>query len=108
MIAGQEPRDKVHKDEWFTKDIHIKLVRQVDCVRSEDVTLAQGKITVKGHPSLQANLSLSAAQTATRCVETGADIYRALERQGLEMLNFAGTRGDNAKPAERSYEGLLV
>lgn len=90
------PRKKlVHENEWFTKDLHVKLVRQLDRVSPKDTSLANHKIKIKGHPSLKANISLSAAKSATRGVGAGADIYRALERQGMEMLNFSSTRGDN-------------
>lgn len=89
------PKKKFHENEWFTKDLHVKLVRQLDRVTAEGATLAQGKIKIKGHPSLQAGISLSAAATATRGVGGGSNIYRALERQGLKLLNFAGTRGDS-------------
>jgi pimeloyl-ACP methyl ester carboxylesterase len=90
------PRKKlVHENEWFTRDLHVKLVRQLDRVTTKDTTLAGGKITIKGHASLQAGVSLSAARTTTRSVGTAPDIYRALERQGMQLLNFSGTRGDN-------------
>ena len=90
------PRKKlVHKNEWFTKDVHVKLVRQLDHVTANDISLANHKITIKGHPSLQAGISLSAAETATRSVEGSSGIYRVLERQGMQMLNFSGTRGDS-------------
>ncbi|MBC8869342.1 MAG: caspase family protein [Planctomycetes bacterium] len=91
-----KPRKKlVHENEWFTKDLHIKLVRQLDRVSANDTTLANRQITIKGHPSLQANISLCAAKTATRGVGTGSDIYRVLERQGMEMVDFSATRGDS-------------
>jgi pimeloyl-ACP methyl ester carboxylesterase len=90
------PRKKlVLANEWFTKDLQVKLVRQLDRVTAKDTTLAGGKITIKGHPSLQAGISLTAAKTATRGLGAGLDIFRVLERQGMELLNFAGTRGDN-------------
>ena len=85
----------VHQNEWFTKDITIRLVRQLDRVSTRDTSLANRAITIKGHPSLQANICLSTAKTATRGVGTGTDIHRALERQGMELLNFSGTRGDD-------------
>ena len=89
------PRKKVHTNEWFTKDVHVKLVRQLDRVSTKDTSLANGKIKIKGHPSLKAGISLNAAETATRSVGGGADIYKVLERQGMSMLNFSGTRGDS-------------
>ena len=95
------PRKKlVHENEWFTKDLRVKLVRQLDRVSPKDTSLANHKITIKGHPTLKAGISLSAASSPTRSAGTGTDIYKALERQGLEMLNFSGTRGDNESVLE--------
>lgn len=95
LIFGETRKKVVHQNEWFTKDIHVKLVRQQDRVSVNDVSLANQKITIKGHPSLKAGISLSAAKSATRGVGDGADIYRVLERQGMELVNFSATRGQN-------------
>jgi pimeloyl-ACP methyl ester carboxylesterase len=86
---------KIHRNEWFTKDLRIKIVRRLDQVGANDAPLAKGKVVVKGHPSITANLSLSAAKSPTRGGGAGSDFYKAFERQGLELLNFAGTRGGN-------------
>jgi pimeloyl-ACP methyl ester carboxylesterase len=90
------PEQKMaHKNEWFTKNLRLKIVRQLDQVSDKETSLAKGQIVVKGHPSVKANLSLSAAKTATRGVGQDFDFYKAFEQRGMEMLNFAGTRGDN-------------
>jgi pimeloyl-ACP methyl ester carboxylesterase len=95
-IGSVKPVNKmVHQNEWFTKNCRIKVVRRLDQVGAKDVALAKGKIVVKGHPSIKANLSLSAAKSRARSAGDGADFYQAFERQGMEMLNFAATRGDN-------------
>jgi pimeloyl-ACP methyl ester carboxylesterase len=87
---------KKYENDWFTKNLRIKVVRQLDQVGVRDAKLAQGKIVVKSHPSIKANLSLSAAKTPSRSAGEGTDFYKAFERQGLEMVNFAaGTRGEN-------------
>jgi hypothetical protein len=95
-IGSVKPRDKmIHQNEWFTKDCRIKVVRRLDQVGANDSALANGKIVVKSHPSVTANLSLSAAKSRARGAGEGLDFYKAFERQGMEMLNFAGTRGDS-------------
>ncbi len=95
------PRKKlVHENEWFTKDLHVKLVRQLDRVSTKDTSLANHQIKIKGHPSLQAGINLSAATSATRSAGEGADIYRVLERQGMELLNFSSTRGESESVLE--------
>lgn len=90
----EEEREKITND-WFTKTIRVQTVRQVDQVDNKDSTLADGKITIKGHPSIKANLSLAAAKNPTRGVGQGGDIHRALEAGGMKLLNFSATRGDN-------------
>ena len=92
----------VHQNEWFTKDCRVKVVRQLDQVGMSDSALAKGKIVVKGHPSVKANLSLTAAKWRARSAAGGSDFYQAFERQGIELLNFAGTRGDNESILEIS------
>ncbi|WP_446010962.1 esterase/lipase family protein [Candidatus Electrothrix sp.] len=47
------------------------------------------KITIKGHSSLQADVSLSGVHPGSRSAGSDSDFYRALERQGLELLSFS-------------------
>lgn len=95
-VGTVKPMKKMaHENEWFTKGIRVKVVRQLDHVSAKEAKLAQNKIVVKSHPALKANLSLSAAKKPARAAGEGEDFYKALERQGLQLLNFAGTRGNN-------------
>jgi pimeloyl-ACP methyl ester carboxylesterase len=104
-IGSVKPMKKLtHENEWFTKHIRVKVVRQLDQVSAKGASLAKGKIVVKGNPAIKANVSLSAAKSATRSVGDGSDFYKALERNGMEMLNFAGTRGDNESILEFDIE----
>ena len=94
-VSFGEPRKKlVHKNEWFTKTIRVRLVRQQDRLGTEDRSLAGGRIVVKGHPSLKGQISLAGAPAGSRGMDGRLDFYRALERQGLELVRFRGTRGD--------------
>ena len=83
------------ENEWFTKSLVIKIVRRLDQIGTRDAQLAQGKIVVHAHPSLQADLSLGAAETATRGEGDRGGFHRGLERVGMELLNFSGTRGES-------------
>ncbi len=85
---------KIHHNEWFTKTFRIRLTRQLDIISPKDATLANGRITLKGHSSLKADISLGTAETGNRGVGYASDFHRALERQGMEMLNFSATRGN--------------
>ena len=96
-VSFGPPRQKlIHQNEWFTKTIRVRLVRQLDRVSTKDTALAGGRIGIKGHPSLQARVSLGTLPTSRRGAGVGvdSDFYRALERQGLELIRFAGTRGE--------------
>jgi hypothetical protein len=95
-VSFGEPRKKlVHRNEWFTKTIRVRLVRQLDRVGTKGVALAGGRIGIKGHPTLRARISLASAPAGSRDLADGAgsDFHRALERQGLELLRLSGTRG---------------
>lgn len=95
-VTFGEPRRKlIHKNAWFTKNIRVRLARQQDRVGTEDRSLAGGRIVVKGHPSLKGQISLAAAPTGSRGAGGGSDFYRALARQGLELVRFPGTRGED-------------
>ena len=94
LSFGKSRKKLVHKNEWFTKDLRIRLVRQVDRVSSKDTILGSGQIKIKGHSSLKAGIGLSGVKSTTRDAAAGSEFYRALERQGMELVNFSGTRGD--------------
>jgi pimeloyl-ACP methyl ester carboxylesterase len=95
-IGSVNPMSKLaYRNEWFTRNCRIKVVRRLEQVGARDASLARGRIVVRGHPSIKANLSLSAAKSHARGAAQGTDFYKAFERQGMEMLNFAGTRGDD-------------
>ena len=98
----QKPQKKLHRNEWFTRDCRIRVVRRLDQAGPKDAALAQGKIVVKAHSSVTANLSLSASKSPSRGSGGGQDYYQAFERLGMEMLNFSGTRGDNQSILELS------
>jgi len=110
LAFGDRRRKRVYKNEWFTKDLRIRLVRQLDSVTSRDAMLAGGKIRIKGHSSLTAAISISSVTTASRGASGHSDFSRALERQGMQLLNFSGTRGDVENVLEltdiRSAESL--
>ncbi len=100
LTFGPPKKKLIHENEWFTKDVHVKLVRQLNVVSKQDTSLANGKIKIKGHPTSQAAISLSAAQSGSRGLGTEPDFYLALQRHGMELINFSGTRGDNENVLE--------
>ncbi len=93
-VSFGKPRKKLnHKHEWFTHTIQVKLVRRIETVNIEDTKIANNQITIKGHPAFKAGISLNTIQSGSRSTSGDSDFYRALQHQGLTLLNFSGTRG---------------
>jgi hypothetical protein len=97
-IGSVRSRQKlVHQNEWFTRDLRIRVVRRLDAVGQQDLAIAGGQIVVKAHPKVQAQVSLASAKTVQATARGTGDasaFCKAFERQGLALLNFSTTRGD--------------
>ncbi|MCA9742399.1 caspase family protein [candidate division KSB1 bacterium] len=92
-LFGDDDEDEQgkHEDDWFTKTIRVQVVRQLEKVSNRDTAIAGGKIKIKAHPAMQADLSLTSARTGTRSAGGGSEIYRALERgAGMQLANLGG------------------
>lgn len=97
-MSDADPTKKLGaKNDWFTKDCRIKIVRQQDKIGKRDVTLAHGRIKIRGHDTVTGGLGLSAAIPSVRNVAEGQNFLEPFEKQGLELVNFAEpvTRGEN-------------
>lgn len=91
-----------YEDDWFTKMIRVRTVRQLNEVGKTPVSLVGGKVKIGGHSKIKAKVSLTASKTGTRAAG-GHDIAHALERQGFELaILSSGTRatGDGASVLE--------
>ena len=85
-------RDRLyHRNEWFTQDMTIRLLRRLGHVGKTDLVLVGGQITIKAHPSLQAGVGLGSVKTAACSATTVAD--QMLAREGLQRLSFGPPRG---------------
>lgn len=94
-IGSVRSRPKlVHQNEWFTRELRIRVVRPLDAVGPQDLSIAGGQIVVKAHPKVKAQVSLASAQAASRGVGASSDFCQAFARQGLSLLNFSATRGE--------------
>jgi pimeloyl-ACP methyl ester carboxylesterase len=84
-------------NDWFTKTLTIKTVRQLDHVSEKDTLLASGQITIKGHPSFKANISLAGGKPHTRSTNPGPDtiISNVFTGKDFELVQFAAARGDS-------------
>ncbi|MCP4156905.1 MAG: hypothetical protein GY757_54840, partial [bacterium] len=84
-----------HTNEWFTKNITFRIVRQLNRVVAEDTKLADGQVIVKGHPDFKANLSISGSRVSMRGTEHGL-VSKVFDSDDLRPLSFSVTRGDIA------------
>lgn len=87
-------------NDWMTKDLRIHIVRQVGAVQPDDVELCNGALVVKGHPSLQAGISLRSIDAGTRSTGGDAIIRRFLERSGMQAVDFTSSRGGASQALE--------
>ena len=91
---------KTYRNEWFTRNCRIHVVRRMATTGTADVAVAGGRIRIKGNAAVTANVAMTPAQPPTRGAGLAPDFHRALERQGLELLDFGNTRGSNANILE--------
>lgn len=91
---GRSRPKLVHQNEWFTRELRIRVVRRLDAVGPQDLSIAGGQIVVKAHPKVTAQVSLASAQAASRGIGASSDFCQAFARQGLSLLNFSTTRGE--------------
>ncbi|MGX9727007.1 MAG: caspase family protein [Candidatus Electronema sp. VV] len=94
-----KPQKKIYRNEWFTKTLRVTLVRRLDQVGAKDVvvvtqkvpvaskpaadrpvtrslrevTYREQKITIKGHTSFKADISLMGEQAGSRSVAGDSD-----------------------------------
>jgi Caspase domain len=93
IASVEPPRSVAHRNEWFGKDMAIRVVRRLDVLGAADRTIANGMIVVKGHPAVTANISLGPARAAGRGVGSAHGFHEAFEPHGVSLVNFAGARG---------------
>jgi len=84
---------KMRGDVWLVKDMSVRTVRRLDELGARDWTSPNGRITVKGHPSVTASINLAARPTGARGAGDGLPFQAAFARAGLQWLSFGGTRG---------------
>ncbi|UCH94967.1 MAG: caspase family protein [Candidatus Aminicenantes bacterium] len=92
-LAWTGKSTKVEND-WFTKTITVRTVRQLNRVSETDTLLANGQITVKGHPSFEAKISLAGGKPHTRSTKPEQDtiISDVFEGDAYELIHFSSTR----------------
>lgn len=79
---------KAPENDWFSKSIVFKLSVQSGEVGKTETKLAGGKITIKGHDTFRANVSLSTAGNSTRDLNSVASLPQILGWNNLMSLDY--------------------
>ncbi|MFK7734276.1 MAG: caspase family protein, partial [Pseudomonadales bacterium] len=88
------------KNNWLTHDIVITTHKQINKVSTEDQRIASQAITLKGHSSMRANVSLGSSTPQGRGAGMDINHYlRSLVPAGhedvlFEAINLSSTRGE--------------
>ncbi|MCB9088113.1 MAG: caspase family protein [Calditrichae bacterium] len=91
--GNRRAQQNMKQNDWFARTITLKVARRIDQVGAKDTSISNGKIKIKAHKGMTANLSMAAAKAPTRSVGVNPTITQVMENQGLEMCNFTpGTR----------------
>jgi pimeloyl-ACP methyl ester carboxylesterase len=98
--ADRQDQAKPVTNDWFTKDLRVKIVRRLDQIGASPVSLAGGQITIEPHPTVSANVALSTAIGAVRGGGDDLALASALRPAGLTLASLAGVRGDNPNVLE--------
>ncbi|MDX2304684.1 MAG: caspase family protein [Microscillaceae bacterium] len=76
------------QEDWFTKEVRIKVVKNLAQISDRFSSLAEGKISIAGHNSLKAQLSLKSFQPQTRNAGE-MSILSEIPGEEITCLNFA-------------------
>jgi pimeloyl-ACP methyl ester carboxylesterase len=100
-IGTVKPVKKLITNDWFTKTLKVRTFRQLHRVSETEISLANGQITIKGHPSFKANLNMAGGTSHTRSTDHNI-ISRVLAGEGMEWLGFSSGRGQEENFLELS------
>lgn len=96
----REAATSMIKDDWFTKQMVVRVTPRLAAVGTAPAQLAGGKITVEGHPSITANLALVAPLGASRGLNSDDHFNAALAAAGITPVGIGGERGDSPAALE--------
>ena len=98
-LVPKAQQKKAPENEWFSKTLVFKLSAQAGEVGKTETKLAGGKITIKGHETFRANVSLSTAGSSTRDLNSVASLPQILGWNNLLSLEYS-SRDLNSNSAD--------
>lgn len=100
---GRGAEREIFTKEWFAKSIDVKLVHEGAVAGGQDVSLADGAVTLRAHPKVSARASMTAAPAGSRAAGRGTAFTNLLTGIGpgpgsFELLDLGGgrSRGEGA------------
>ncbi len=91
-ILGEPTPEKVF-DDWDASMVSVTMVRQDNAINAaNEVTLADGNIKIKAHPSVSASVSIGVAEPNTRSTGAINAFSRLNHHQQLSMMDFSPSR----------------
>ncbi len=102
-------------DDWNAQTITVKATKKKEEINNEkDVTISNGSVVIKAHPTFKAKITTSAAVKSSRDITDGSALADALSRinhnnhtTSVELLSFgenANTRSLVATPSPNMLE----
>lgn len=88
-LVKKSQQKKAPENEWFSKTIIFKISIQAGELNKTETKLAGGKITIKGHDTFRANVSLSSAGSSTRDLNSVASLPQILGWNNLMSLEYS-------------------
>ena len=95
-LVPKVQQKKAPENEWFSKTLVFKLSAQAGEVNKTETKLAGGKITIKGHETFRANVSLSTAGSSTRDLNSVASLPQILGWKNLLSLEYSSRDLDSS------------
>lgn len=93
---SKSPTQRQVTNDWFTKTITIRTIRQRAKLGASGAQLGDdNKLEIKGNAQVSADLKLSATKQGTRSADRMAILPSMLAMQNGEMVDFGGAPGGN-------------
>lgn len=93
---------KIKDIKWFTKTIEIQIAKTNATIAESNVDIAGGAIQIAGHPSMKANVSMTALPMGGRGVGNDSGFIESLETGGMSLVNFSNARDEAMSVLELS------
>lgn len=94
--SGRSHSYQILTQDWFTKTIHIRLLNRKHKVTETPTSIGNNnQLVISGHPTFEAQVGLTAAQTNSRSTDDFDTLANVFARQEGELLSFAAEQGNS-------------